>query len=103
MQKESLKVLNDFVGYKTELSLVNPNITFMYYNFNWDIDEQNLILFDSNEEESKVYLPLFKINNIKDLSTKRMFDNVISVYLKDCILHITCCDDYISRFIGRVH
>lgn len=83
--------LNQFRGHKVELSFVEPELTFMYYQFNWKYsdDMESLVLYDETEDDTEYYIPLDDIKEILHLS-EDVYHDVVDIVTNDGNIFSIC-------------
>ncbi|HBY19927.1 MAG TPA: hypothetical protein DEG71_02795 [Clostridiales bacterium] len=70
MTRKLLSNLSILIGHKVEICTHLPHsdfLTYVYENFNWQIHEEELWLYDVNGLESITTIPINSIKNIKNL------------------------------------
>lgn len=78
--RTDISKLSQFKDHKVELSIVEPNLCFMFQKFAWKYDDmyENLILYDQVEDEAKVFIPLVRILEITNL-TDDIYCDVVDI------------------------
>jgi len=87
--------LNQFVNHKVELTTRESRITFNYYDFNYDICDNDLVLMDEYDKDCRVYIPVDEITSVTNL-TDDLYTTVVDIKYKDefgnKILSICCAE-----------
>lgn len=96
MQRKDFSKLNQMLGHKIQLSYYSPsllgtNITYVYGCFNYEVKEDDIMLFDELHSDCKTYIRFEDINEVTDLK-EDLYNNVINLVTNDFILAI-CCDE----------
>ena len=87
--------LNQFVNHKVEVTTRESRITFNYYDFNYDICDNDLVLMDETDKDCRVYIPIEDITSITNL-TDDLYSTVVDIKYKDefgdKIISICCAE-----------
>ena len=87
----NLNHINQFVNHKVEVTTRESRITFNYYDFNYDICDNDLVLMDEYDKDCRVYIPLDEITSVTNL-TDDLYTTVVDVKYGDKILSICCAE-----------
>jgi len=92
---QNLNHFNQFVNHKVELTTRESRITFNYYDFNYDICDNDLVLMDEYDKDCRVYIPVDEITSVTNL-TDDLYTTVVDVKYRDefgnKILSICCAE-----------
>jgi len=91
----NLNHLNQFVNHKVEVTTRESRITFNYYDFNYEVTENDLILMDEYDKDCRVYIPIEEIILVTNL-TDDLYTTVVDVKYRDefgnKIISICCAE-----------
>ena len=91
----NLNHFNQFINHKVEVTTRESRITFNYYDFNYDICDNDLILMDETDKDCRVYIPVDKITSVTNL-TDDLYTTVVDIKYKDefgdKIISICCAE-----------
>ena len=91
----NLNHINQFVNHKVEVTTRESRITFNYYDFNYDICDNDLVLMDEYDKDCRVYIPVDEITSVTNL-TDDLYTTVVDIKYKDefgnKILSICCAE-----------
>jgi len=93
--RKNLELLNQFKGRRCEISLNNHPlyVTYVYYSFNYESDEEYLTLKDETESESNTTIELNKIIEVKNLHANNIYNDVVDIKTNDFTLSITLLEE----------
>ena len=87
--------LNQFINHKVELTTREARITFNYYDFNYEVTEDDLILMDGTDKDCRVYIPIEEITSVTNL-TDDLYTTVVDIKYRDefsnKIISICCAE-----------
>ena len=87
----NLNHINQFVNHKVEVTTRESRITFNYYDFNYDICDNDLVLMDVSDKDCGVYIPFEEITEITNL-TDDLYTTVVDIKYGNKILSICCAE-----------
>ena len=91
----NLNHFNQFINHKVEVTTRESRITFNYYDFNYDICDNDLILMEKTDKDCRVYIPVDKITSVTNL-TDDLYTTVVDIKYKDefgdKIISICCAE-----------
>lgn len=93
--KTDVEVLNEFAGHKVELSSIKPDFTFMFQSYDWKYgnNQESLILYDLEENESGIKIPLAEIQKITQIDADDIYRDVVEIHTDTYKLSICCMDE----------
>jgi hypothetical protein len=89
MYSETLSFLDCFIGHTVELDIQEPSTTYIYNNFQWYVDNNQLVLTDGNEHDCRTYIPIEEINDVENLC-EDMYQTVVTIRCKQYVYSVCC-------------
>lgn len=92
-QECEITKLHQFKGYHIQICS-GDNLNYVYQNFDYEIslDNNELILKDLEHSDCKSYIPLDKIELIKNINNEDLYRDVIDIFYDGKQISI-CCDE----------
>lgn len=83
--------LNQFIGRRVEITTRESRITFTYQYFNYDVDENDLVLMDETDDDCRVYIPVDDVTEIINL-TDDLYTTVVDIKYDGKVILVCCAE-----------